>query len=170
MDKAASVAIVATIALLAGCNGGTETPEKTVQQLMAEDVQPTADIYWKSVQYISDETGSHEIVPETDEDWQRTRNAATRLIELANELKSPAYTEGRGEDWVQFADSLAEVGARAEQAADERSVDKVFEVGGIVYSVCSACHQVYPPAAGVSEEGGVRPGDEGVATPEAVES
>lgn len=167
MNKAAGLAIAATIALLAGCKGATEAPEKTVQQLMAEDVQPTADIYWKSVQYISDETGSHEILPRTDEDWQRTKDAATRLVELANLLKTPGYTEGRGADWVQFADSLAEAAARAEQAAEARNVDQVFDTGGLVYSVCSACHQVYPPAEGVE---GARPGDEGVELPETVES
>ena len=167
MHKVAGLALAAAMGLLAGCNGTTEAPEKTVQQLMAEDVQPTADIYWKSVQYISDETGSHEILPRTDEDWKRTKDAATRLVELANLLKTPAYTEGRGEDWVQFSDSLAEAATRAEQATEARSVDQVFETGGLVYSVCSACHQVYPPAAGVE---GARPGDEGAVVPEAVES
>ena len=135
---------IAGAAFLGGCNQGPATPDKTVQQLMAEDVQPTADIFWKSVQYISDETGEHEILPKTGAEWQRTRDAATRLGELGALLKTPGYTEGRGEDWVQFSDSLIEVSKLAEQAADEKSTDKVFEVGGTIYSVCSACHQMYP--------------------------
>lgn len=44
-----------------------------------------------------------------------------------------------------FANSLTEVSKRAEQAAVDKDVDKVFEVGGTVYAVCTACHQVYPP-------------------------
>jgi hypothetical protein len=147
------VAIAAMSAALGACGQATEAPEKTIQQLMADDVQPTADVYWQSVQYISDETGEHEILPRTDEDWARVKDAATRLGEFGTLLQTPGYAEGRGEDWVQFSKSLVEVSKLAEQAADEKSTDKVFEVGGTVYSVCSACHQVYPPAEGVPESG-----------------
>ena len=148
MHKAATMAIAATIALLAGCNGATEAPEKTVQQLMAEDVQPTAKIYWDAVQFISDETGDHDIKPETDADWARVKDAATKIVGFADLLKTPGYTEGRGDDWTQFANSLAEVGKQAEQAAVDKDPDKVFEVGGTMYNVCSACHMVYPATTG----------------------
>jgi len=148
MNKALPIAMAASVVLLAGCNQAAEQPDKTVQQLMAQDVQPTAEIFWDSVQFISDETGDHDIKPETDADWKKTRDAATRLIELAAVLKTPAYSEGRGQDWIEFSDSLAEVGKLAEQAADSKDPDKVFEVGGTVYSVCSACHQIYPATTG----------------------
>ena len=138
------IAGLAGTLLLAGCNQGPATPEKTVQQLMAEDVQPTAEVYWDAVQFISDETGDHDIFPKTDADWARTKGAATKLIELAELLKTPGYTEGRNEDWTTFANSLGDVARMAEQAAEERNTDKIFEVGGTMYNVCSACHQVYP--------------------------
>ena len=67
-------------------------------------------------------------------------------------LRSPGYTEGRGEDWTTFANSLTEVAKLAEQAADEKNPDKVFEVGGTMYNVCSACHQVYPATTGPEAE------------------
>jgi hypothetical protein len=151
MNKALIPALAAA-ALLAGCDRGPPPPDQTVQQLMANEVQPTAEIYWDSVQFISDEEGYHEIVPETDADWQKTRDAATRMIELAELLQSPGYAEGRGDDWVEISQSLAEVGRLAEQAADSKDPEKVFEVGGTMYSVCSGCHQVYPPAEGLPEE------------------
>jgi hypothetical protein len=138
------IAIVVA-ALLAGCDQGPPTPEKTVQQLMADDVQPTAQVYWNAVQYISDEEGEHDIFPRTDADWKKTRDAATRMIELAELMQTPAYAEGRGGDWAQISQSLADVGRLAEQAADSKNPEKVFEVGGTMYSVCSGCHQVYPP-------------------------
>ena len=151
MTKALIPALAAT-ALLAGCNQGPPTPEKTVQQLMAEDVQPTAEVYWNSVQFISDEEGEHDIFPKTDLEWQRTKGAATALGELGELLKTPGYTEGRGEDWVQFANSLIDVSRLAEQAAEERNTDKDFEVGGTIYNVCTACHQVYPATTGPEAE------------------
>ena len=144
-------AATAAIALLASCNQGPPTPEKTVQQLMADDVQPTAEVFWDSVQYISDETGQHEILPETDEDWQRTRTAAATITEMGNLMMTPLYAEGRGEDWMEFSRGLVEVGQKAEQAAVNRDVDAVFEVGGTMYSVCSACHQAYLPEEQAAE-------------------
>ena len=153
MTKTRLIAAAALAALLSGCGQGAQTPEKTVQQLMAEDVQPTAKIYWDSVQFISDETGDHDIKPETDADWARTKAAATRLGELAALLKTPGYAEGRGADWITFANSLSEVSKLAEQAAEEKSIDKIFEVGGTMYNVCSACHQVYPATTGPEAEG-----------------
>ncbi len=112
---------------------------------MAHVVQPTAENYWDSVRYISDEDGYHEYVPETDEDWEKTRAAAASLSEFGNLLMTPLYAEGRGADWIEFAQAMHEVGNRAEQAAIDQDVDAVFEVGGTVYNVCTACHQVYPP-------------------------
>lgn len=147
MMKAGSFALAATALLIAGCND-VQKPEKTVQQLMAQDVQPTAKIYWDAVQYISDENGSRDIVPQTDAEWKRVQDAATKMAGYAELLKTPAYTEGRNADWTQFANSLGEVAKQAEQAAAEKNPDKVFEVGGTMYSVCSACHQVYPATTG----------------------
>ncbi|MFC4254802.1 hypothetical protein GRI97_05150 [Altererythrobacter xixiisoli] len=140
--------VLAAVSLLTACGDNSSAvaqPDVTVQQLMAKTVQPTAEIYWGAVQYISDETGNHDIVPETDEDWEKTRLAAVKIGELGKQLASPSYAAGRGEDWVLFANSLTEVSKRAEQAAIDKDVEKTFEVGGTVYSVCSACHQVYPP-------------------------
>jgi hypothetical protein len=143
---------VAGLGLLSACDGGSPTPDKTVQQLMAEDVQPTAQVYWDAVQFISDETGNHDIFPKTDADWKKTRDAATRIVEFAELLQTPGYAEGRGSDWIEISQSLAEVGRLAEQAADSKDPDKVFEVGGTMYSVCSGCHQAYPPAEGLPDE------------------
>jgi hypothetical protein len=159
MTKTGLIAATAALtALLGACDRGPAPPEKTVQQLMAQEVQPTADIYWKSVQYISDETGEHDIFPKTDEEWARVKAAATRLGEHGALLQTPGYAEGRGEDWLQFSKSLVEVSKLAEQAAEEKNRDKVFEVGGTIYQVCSACHQVYPPATGPGSE--ERPGED----------
>lgn len=132
-------------ALLASCNQGP--PPVPIKDLMAKEVQPTAEIYWDAVQYISDESGSHEIVPKTDADWEKARKAAEDIRKYGELLQTDAYTEGRGSDWTQFAQGLVEVSKQAEQAAVDKNVDKVFEVGGTVFSVCKACHDVYPPAA-----------------------
>lgn len=156
MTKAGYIAIAATAVLLAGCGQGSAVPDKTVQQFMAQDVQPTADIYWKAVADVSElvdgQPVQNRIEPRTDAEWQRVRDAAAKIGAFAEQLKAPGYTEGRGEDWTQFADSLAEVAKQAEQAAIDKNPDKVFEVGGTMYSVCSACHMVYPATTGPEAE------------------
>jgi hypothetical protein len=128
-------------AALAGCKA---EPETSVKDYMAQDVQPTSEVYWNAVQYISDETGNHDIQPRTDAEWEAVRQAAARLAEIGAELKEPAYAEGRGSGWIDFSNGLIEVAGQAEQAAVAQDVDAVFEVGGTLYSVCTACHQAYP--------------------------
>lgn len=138
---------------LAACGG---EPAKPIKAYMAEDVQPTAEVYWNAVQFISDETGDHEIEPKTDAEWEDVRQAAAKLADMGEKLKQPAYAEGRGSGWVDFANGLIEVAGKAEEAARARDPDMVFAEGGTVYSVCSACHQAYPaetPEGGADESG-----------------
>lgn len=142
--RARTLTLFAMSAALAAC--GEAAPDTTAKDYMAQQVQPTAEIYWNAVQYISDEAGSHEIFPETDAEWEDVRKAAARLAEIGAELKEPRFSEGRGAAWIEFSDGLIEVAGKAEQAAVAKDVDAVFEVGGTVYSVCQACHQAYPPA------------------------
>lgn len=139
-----TLTLFSLIPALAAC--GQSGPEVPIKDYMANTVQPTAEIYWNSVQYISDEDGEHEIFPRTDAEWEEVRQAAARLAEIGAELKEPGYADGRGSGWIDFADGLIEVAGQAEQAAASKDTDAVFDVGGTVYSVCSACHQAYPPA------------------------
>jgi hypothetical protein len=142
------------VLLLAGCSGGGDAPEMTVQQLMAKQVQPTAKTYWDAVQYIADESGNHDIVPKDEAEWERTRQAAVALRGYGELLMTPAYTEGREANWSKFSQALVEVAGRAEKAAADKNPDAVFEVGGTMYAVCSACHMAYPAesAEGAAEE------------------
>ena len=148
-----AILTIAALALLAGCNQGPAAPELTLQQFMKDKVDPTSKIYFDAVQYISDETGNHDIVPQTDADWEKVRQAAADLRDQAELLQSDAYTEGRNEDWIRMAKDLASVSQQAEQAAKDKDPEKVFEVGGTVYAVCSACHMAYP-AEGAQSDGG----------------
>lgn len=142
------------LALLAGCNRAEPAkPESAlvrahdIQQLMAVVVQPQADVFWRSAGTVSDASGSHDLTPTTDEGWLATRSAAATVTEMGNLLMTPLYAEGRGDDWIQFSKALVEIGRKAELAALDRNSDAIFEVGGTMYNVCSACHQAYPPKA-----------------------
>jgi hypothetical protein len=154
--RASSLTLFAMTALLAGCNG-SEGGEQvaageprylkahSAQQLMAQVVQPTAEVFWNSAGFVMDETGEHDLTPTTDEGWQATRTAAATITEMGNLLMTPIYAEGRGADWIEFSRALVEVGQKAEEAAANRDSEAVFEVGGTMYNVCTACHQAYLP-------------------------
>lgn len=137
------IAAIGTALLLAGCK--VSAPAETTQQLMKNKVDPASKVYFNAVQYISDQTGEHDIMPHTDADWEKVRKAAADLRDYGKLLQTDPYTKGRNPDWVKFSQALVDVGKQAEQAAKDKNVDKVFEVSGTIYNVCSACHMVYPP-------------------------
>jgi len=141
---------LATLAL-AACNQSEEVPPLgTAQQMMAQEMQPTAEIFWGAVgaqsELVDGEAVFTEWQPETDAEWEEARAAAQRLGELGEVLMTPAYAEGRGDDWNAYAQGLVDVSAQAQESALAKDADAVFEVGGTIYSVCSACHRMYPPA------------------------
>jgi hypothetical protein len=163
MIKRHAAALAATI-LLAGC--GNRTPDSaatakpdaqtaapaplyvrahTLKALMANVVDPQAQIFWHSSGSVSDATGDHDLTPTTDEGWNKTRSAAATVTEMGNLLMTPLYAKGRGEDWIQLSQALVQTGMKAEKAAADHNSDAVFETGGTLYEVCSACHQAYPP-------------------------
>ncbi|MXO70272.1 cytochrome c [Alteraurantiacibacter buctensis] len=142
----------AAVLLLASCaDEPADLPYGTVQQMMANEVQPTADIYWGAVgsssELIDGKPVNRDWQPETDAEWQAVAASAVKLRELANTLGSPAYAEVRAEGWTDFTEGLAQAATRAEEAAKSKNPDAVFEAGGTLYSVCSACHQAFPPEA-----------------------
>ena len=161
--KPYAAAIAATI-LLAGCSSKTPEPAAkpgaaassatpapayvqahTLKALMANVVDPQAQIFWHSSGSISDAKGTRDLTPTTEEGWRATRSAAATVTEMGNLLMTPQYAKGHGEDWIQLAQALVQTGMKAEKAAADRNSDAIFETGGTLYEVCSACHQAYPP-------------------------
>lgn len=140
------------LAALASCSQGEqEMPLGTPQQMMANEMQPTADIYWKSVKFVSElkpdgTVEERDIRPQSDAEWEDVRASAARLGELGAMLQTPAYAGGRGDAWIAYSRGLVDAAALAEAAAAAQDADAVFIEGGTVYNVCRACHQMYPPA------------------------
>jgi hypothetical protein len=137
------LAVVAALGLLAACKASA--PAESVKDLMKNKVDPASKVYFDAVQYISDETGQHDIKPQSDADWEKVRKAAADLQDYGKQLQGDDYTKGRNPDWTKFSQALVDAGKQAEDAAKAKDVDKVFEMSGTVYNVCSACHMAYPP-------------------------
>jgi hypothetical protein len=118
------------------------TPIGDVQQLMQSVVEPAAEVYWDAVGVIVDEEGEHQMAPTTDEEWLAVRNAAYMIAESGNLMLMPGYALDDGA-WIEMSRALIEVGRRAIEAADARSLDAVFDMGAEVYYVCTNCHATY---------------------------
>ena len=94
MPLPASVAFgIAGVCLVAlGCARELEVspppykPVATVRELMESVVAHAAETYWGSVQVIVDETGVHERVPQTDEEWEAVWAAGLSIAESGNLL------------------------------------------------------------------------------------
>lgn len=133
----------AAVLALAGCKASA--PAETVQQLMKDKVDPASKVYFEAVQYISDSTGNHDIQPRTEAEWEKVRKAAADLQDYGKLLQSDEYAKDRNPDWVKFSQAMVDASKLGEQAAKDKNVDKVFELSGTIYNVCSACHMAYPP-------------------------
>ncbi len=137
--------------LLASCGG--EPP--SVRKLMKDEVDPAAQIFWKSSGSVSDVNGTTDLTPTTDEQWKKVEDATKHLVELGQLMKSDDYAQDRGPAWLKFADGMIDMSKQAQQAVASRNSDRMFEIGAYLYDVCSACHQAYPAkeaaAAGVKE-------------------
>ena len=74
-------AAVCGLLLVTACKASA--PAESVQQLMKNKVDPASKVYFEAVQYVSDETGQHDIQPRTDADWEKVRKAAADLQDYA---------------------------------------------------------------------------------------
>lgn len=119
-------------------------PVTTVVELMESVIAHAAEVYWGSVQITVDETGEHELYPQTDEEWESVWAAALAIAESGNLLMMPPRAIDDGA-WMQFARSLIEAGVEAAAAAEAHDVDRVFAAGEQVYNVCLGCHTRYIP-------------------------
>jgi cytochrome c556 len=129
-----------------GCNTAPPPPPfkpvADVKQLMASVIEPAADEYWDAVGTVLDAEGVHEITPQTQEDWDATRNHAYVFTEAGNLLMMPTRAKDNG-DWMKFSQALIDTGLKAVRAAEARDRDAVFDAGAEVYDACTQCHAKY---------------------------
>jgi hypothetical protein len=139
-----------TVVVLAACGppaeqgapAGDYMPVGDVADLMAGVVEPAAEVYWDAVGVIVDSAGEHQLAPQTEEDWLAVRAAAYTVAESGNLLMMPERALDQGA-WITMSRAMVEVGQRAIEAADARSLEGVFDMGAEMYFVCTNCHGTY---------------------------
>jgi hypothetical protein len=144
-------------------------PTSSIQDLMLHVVDPNVDVLWESVAVISTEQGIEERQPRTNEDWATLRTHAVALAESANLLMIPGRKVAQADkrlqdegtpgtltveeiqklidgDHVAFASralALHDAALAALKAIDEKNVQALSDVGGVIDEACENCHTRY---------------------------
>lgn len=151
-----------------GAADGQE-PVATIQDIMQEIVDPSADALWASVSTTVTASGTENRQPRTDDEWKAVRRYALSLAEAPNLLLVPgrkvAPPGGALEDahvvgilrpeeiakklaadrpaFVERARALRLAAEEALRAVDARDVGRLFEAGGKLDHACENCHVRY---------------------------
>jgi hypothetical protein len=168
-----SLALVAALGL-SGCNrppapDQAPRPVASIQELMLNVVDPSADELWDSVSEHFTAAGSERHEPKTDADWAALRRHAIVLVEAPNLLVvkdrpvtvksmkvadegSPGiYTTAQiqkaiADDPARFAAAARRLQVTAEKmvaAIDRKDPAAVELVGSEIDEACEACHTQY---------------------------
>lgn len=141
------ILILAAVVALAACGSDAADEEPYIpvadlQTLMAEVVEPAAFVYWRSVGWVIDEDGEHEIYPRNEEEWEAVHSAAYTVTESANlmMMKGRALDDG---PFIAYAQAMLEVGRKAIEVAEAEDRQGIFDVGAELYFTCTQCHTAY---------------------------
>jgi len=148
---------------------GDVKPVVSVKELMKYMLDPVADNIFNAVGTTLTRQGMVDIVPKTDEDWDRIRIGAVSLAEGAYLLKirrpftppgdennssgpdavelSPAQITAKVErdpvEWNARIEALRNVALEALDVARRKDVAELWDVGENLDQACEACHRSY---------------------------
>ena len=145
----------------------TFKPVAGVQDLMAYEVDPSADALWGAVSVVIDKRGITENQPTTDKEWDEMRGRALILIEAANLLsidhrvvarkgfqkldddglpgnysaaQAQQAIDSNRQAFNSFARELGLVGEQMLKAIDSKSPHDLMDAGGALDEACESCH------------------------------
>ena len=165
---AGAVAAAGKPAVQQGSGEGLEAVA-TIQQIMQNLIDPSADALWASVSITTTASGAQTNEPRTDEDWKAVQRYAVTLVEAPNLLVAPGRRvapvvgkledaqvkgilrpeeiskkiAGDRSDFVARARALQRAATEALAAADTRDVARLFKTGGALDTACESCHVKY---------------------------
>jgi hypothetical protein len=163
------------VLILAGCNAQPAKPAAPapdykavfpIEEVMGHVIMPNADLLWGSVATNVTAKGVEEIVPKTEDDWERVRNYAVTLVEGTNLLLIPGrHVAAPGKKaadaselspeeieakitadpamWASHVSKLREVAMESVAAIEKKSPEAMIEAGDHLDKACEDCHLVY---------------------------
>jgi len=117
-------------------------PVATVKQIMGGIVGPAAGVVFNSVSTMTDEKGTVENFPRTDQEWEAVGNSAAALIEAGNLLMMGSRAIDQG-DWVTMSRAMMSAGQDVLKAVEAKDKELILDYGDAVNMSCDNCHQKY---------------------------
>ena len=138
---------VALAMMVASCAADAPTGppfrnDATVGMLMANLIDPAADLVWDAVGTIIDADGENHWEPETEEDWISVRYGAMSIMEGGNLLMFESRARDQ-DQWIRLSEGMMDAAMLMFQAAEAEDAELVFALGEEVYNACNNCHQLY---------------------------
>lgn len=144
-------------------------PVVSVKELMRDLLDPLADNVFNAVSNVETEKGTVEVVPKTDEDWDKIRIGAVALVEGSYLLrvKRPFAPEGDVNNsggpepmelsptqiqekidkdtvlWLAKIEALRNVGLQTLDVVKRRNVQELWDVSNNLDEACENCHLEY---------------------------
>ena len=142
-------------------------PVAGISDIMAIEVDPSADALWASVGTVVTKSGTKNNRPTTDKQWDELRGRAVILIEAANLLlldgrrvaregvqkiedqgtpgnlsaeQSQNLIDANRNSFASFATGLRVVGEQMLKAIDAKNPEDLMEAGAALDEVCEGCH------------------------------
>jgi hypothetical protein len=141
----------------------------SVKELMRYTIDPISDNIFDAVTYESTKKGVVEVVPKTDEDWEKVKIGAVTLAEAIDLLKlprpfapagdvnnstgpnppelSPAQIQAKVDAdpvlWDAKIQALRNAALSVIEIADKRDAKALFEAGEDLDKACENCHLEY---------------------------
>ena len=143
--KIGVVMVAAVCAASCGADAPAGPPFRTetnVQMLMANMLDPAADLLWDAVGTVIDATGETHWEPETEEEWLAVKLGAMALAESANLLMMETRARDQTQ-WIRLSESMYDAAMEMFAAAEARDAQQVFDLGETVYNTCNNCHGLY---------------------------
>jgi hypothetical protein len=154
-----------SILLMFGAIAAARGPA-TVKDIMHSMVDPSADFLFQSVQTIADDTGVHEIAPQTEDQWQDVRSRLLVLTQVKDLLSAPGIRAARPrdrsgstvenepsevqvlllsdpQDFVSRAQRLRDAATVALRAVDAKDKDALMQGLVGIDQACEVCHLRY---------------------------
>jgi hypothetical protein len=148
---------------------GDLTPVVSVKELMRDMLDPASDDIFDAVKIVQTRKGTVDVLPKTEEDWDRIRIGAVTLAEGVSLLKikrpfappgdvnnstgpdpeeiSPAQIEAKIEKdpvlWNAKIEALRNVGLEVMEIVKTRKTDQLWQASDDLDSACETCHVTY---------------------------
>jgi cytochrome c556 len=136
----AACSAVALLAAAAWSSGQAQTPQSYMYILMVNMVGPPATSLWETV-------GAQRL---NERDWQRIKEAVTRLSESASAVGIGGTSAGEAEraasgEWKNWAGKLIATTSSAARAVDRKDQMALLAASDTLVEVCEGCHTAFPP-------------------------